>query len=341
MPDKVLCGLGNPLLDIQASVAPGYLKKYNLESNNQILADESHVPMYAELVDWFPVSYLPGGATMNTIRVAKWMMKGSGRALYSGAIGKDSFAETLKEQVALAGVEAHFYEQVEQPTGTCACLISGNTGHRSLVANIAAANTYPESFLSGNAWETISQSDVFYSAGFFLTPPEGTNCMEKLGKLASENGKLFCMNLSAPFLCQFFKDQMLKVLPHCDFVFGNETEAAAFAENNGIEDKSIENIARCIAALPKSNSNPRTVVITQGAEQTVVVKGNDVKTFPVTKVDSLVDTNGAGDAFVAGFLSQLVNEKSIEDCVEAGHFAAGVIIQHNGCTFPETCHFKN
>ena len=71
MPDKVLCGLGNPLLDIQASVAPGYLKKYNLESNNQILADESHVPMYAELVDWFPVSYLPGGATMNTIRVAK------------------------------------------------------------------------------------------------------------------------------------------------------------------------------------------------------------------------------------------------------------------------------
>jgi adenosine kinase len=71
------------------------------------------------------------------------------------------------------------------------------------------------------------------------------------------------MNLSAPFLCQFFKDQMLKILPHCDFVFGNETEAAAFAENNGIEDKSIENIARCIAALPKSNSNPRTVVITQ------------------------------------------------------------------------------
>lgn len=117
-------------------------------------------------------------------------MKGSGRALYSGAIGKDSFAETLKEQVALAGVEAHFHEQVEQPTGTCACLISGNSGHRSLVANIAAANTYPESYLSGPAWDAISQSDVFYSAGFFLTPPEGTTCMEKVGKFASENGKV-------------------------------------------------------------------------------------------------------------------------------------------------------
>ena len=82
------------------------------------------------------------------------------------------------------------------------------------------------------------------------------------------------MNLSAPFLCQFFKDQMLKILPHCDFVFGNETEAAAFAENNGIEDKSIENIARCIAALPKSNSNPRTVVITQVAKNELIFQQN-------------------------------------------------------------------
>ena len=60
-----------------------------------------------------------------------------------------------------------------------------------------------------------------------------------------------------------------------------------------------------------------------------------MKTFPVTKVDQLVDTNGAGDAFVAGFLSQLLLGASLEDCVAAGHWSAGVIIQHVGCTFPE------
>ena len=66
-----LCGMGNPLLDIQATVATGYLERYGLESNNQILAEEKHVPMYKELVSWFPVEYLPGGATLNTIRIAK------------------------------------------------------------------------------------------------------------------------------------------------------------------------------------------------------------------------------------------------------------------------------
>lgn len=41
------------------------------------------------------------------------------------------------------------------------------------------------------------------------------------------------MNLSAPFLVQFFGDQMASVLPYCDYVFGNESEAAAFGEKQG------------------------------------------------------------------------------------------------------------
>lgn len=48
----------------------------------------------------------------------------------------------------------------------------------------------------------------------------------------------------------------------------------------------------------------------------------------------------AGDAFVGGFLSQLVHEKSIEDCVRAGCYAAYAIIQRSGCTFPEKPDFN-
>ena len=51
--------------------------------------------------------------------------------------------------------------------------------------------------------------------------------------------------------------------------------------------------------------------------------------------EKLVDTNGAGDAFVGGFLSQLVVGKDVQECCRAGNFAAHVIIQRSGCTFPE------
>jgi adenosine kinase len=49
----------------------------------------------------------------------------------------------------------------------------------------------------------------------------------------------------------------------------------------------------------------------------------------------IVDTNGAGDAFVGGFLAQLSKKKSIEECVKCGNWAATEIIQRSGCTFPD------
>ena len=53
-----------------------------------------------------------------------------------------------------------------------------------------------------------------------------------------------------------------------------------------------------------------------------------------------MDTNGAGDAFVGGFLYGMATGKTDAQCAEAGHFAAGTIIQRAGCTFPATCDFK-
>ena len=55
---------------------------------------------------------------------------------------------------------------------------------------------------------------------------------------------------------------------------------------------------------------------------------------PIAK-DKLVDTNGAGDAFVGGFLSQLVVGKSVDEGGRAGHYAAWVVVQRSGCTFPD------
>jgi len=40
----------------------------------------------------------------------------------------------------------------------------------------------------------------------------------------------FLMNLSAPFISQFYIAPLLAVLPYVDIIFGNEAEAQAFAE---------------------------------------------------------------------------------------------------------------
>ena len=150
-----------------------------------------------------------------------------------------------------------------------------------------------------------------------------------------------CMNLSAPFIVQFFGDQLMAAMPYVDIMFGNETEAAAMGEKMGW-GSDIATIAAGIAALPKASGyRARTVIITQGSTSTVVVSNGVVTEYPVVPLakEMLVDTNGAGDAFVGGFLAQLAQGKPMATCVDAGHFAARHIIQRPGCSYAPTCDF--
>lgn len=120
---------------------------------------------------------------------------------------------------------------------------------------------------------------------------------------AFENNKIFMMNLSAPFLCEFFRQPMLAALPYVDILFGNEMEADTFAKANNLEAADRKEIALKISQMEKINDQrDRIVVITQGAGNVLVAKDGKVTEYPVTKLpeDKLVDTNGAGDAFVGG-----------------------------------------
>lgn len=231
-----------------------------------------------------------------------------------------------------------YQKNASVPTGTCAVLVNG--GERSLVANIAAANTFTADHLeTPESKEAIALSQIVYISGFFLTV--SVDSIDVIAKHCVAESKIFSMNLSAPFLIQFFGDQMAAAMLYTDYVFANESEAAEYGKAKGYGD-DLGVIALKLAAEPKaSGTRPRIVVFTQGSEQTIVACQGVVTSYPVEALpkEALVDTNGAGDAFVGGFLAQLALEKPLEHCVKAGHFAARTIIQRSGCTFPKECNF--
>lgn len=82
-------------------------------------------------------------------------------------------------------------------------------------------------------------------------------------------------------------------------------------------------------------------MITQGKEPTLVAKGGNVTKHAVPPVaaSDIVDTNGAGDAFVGGFLAAFIKGKDIAECCKAGNFAASVIIKTAGTALPSTCEY--
>ena len=62
------------------------------------------------------------------------------------------------------------------------------------------------------------------------------------------------------------------------------------------------------------------MIITQGSDATIVAIQGESTAYPVPKMDTskIIDTNGAGDSFVAGFLSGVAREWDLPDCVRAG-----------------------
>lgn len=327
----VLLGMGNPLLDISANIEDNILDKYGLKMNNAILCEDKHKPIYGELKDNYKVEYIAGGATQNSIRVAQWMLQDHpGATSYIGCVGKDAYGKTLADCARADGVNVCYLEDAKEPTGTCAVLIKDK--ERTMVANLAAANAYKKDHFDSEAIKAVwGNAKVVYSAGFFLTvSPETVFAM---GQHCAENQKVMCVNLAAPFITQFFKEPLLKAIEYCDYVFGNESEAASLGEAMGYKDCSVSAVALKIAAMPKANgSTGRIVIITQGSLPSVVVRGGVVTEIPVPPVPAseIVDTNGAGDAFVGGFLAGLVKGDTLEACVKAGNYAASVIIKVSG-----------
>ena len=340
IPEGVLFGMGNPLLDISSDVPAAYLEKYGLKPNDAILAEEKHMPIYKELLEQ-PVKYIAGGATQNSIRVAQWMLQRKAATTYIGCIGKgDEFGAQLRKMAEKDGVRVQYMENDKHPTGTCACLITEKV--RSLVANLGAANHYKkEHLMKPENWALVEQARIAYIGGFFLTvSPES---ILEVGKHCAETNKTFIMNLSAPFIPHAFKEPLLKALSYIDILVGNEAEAAALSQslNLGLED--IKEIAKEIVKRPKINLNrPRVVIFTQGAGAVLVCRGDTVTEFPILpiKEEEIVDTNGAGDAWVGGFLSQLVLDKPIDECIRGGNYTANVVIKRSGCTYPDLPDFK-
>ena len=342
IPRGVLYGMGNPLLDISADVPAEYLKKYDLKPNDAILTDETgkHLPIYKEMVEQFDVEYIAGGATQNSIRVAQWMLQQPFATSYVGCVGDDDFGRQLRKQATKDYVHVSYLVDDKEATGTCACLITEKV--RSLVANLAAANCYKhEHLLKPETWALVENAKFVYIAGFFLTV--SIDSILSVAKHCAETNKHFMMNISAPFIPKFFCDRLMSVMPYIDILFGNEGESEDLARALEYGTTDLKEIALKLAATPKTNkSRQRVVIITQGPDPVLLCKEGKVSENPITtiKEEEILDTNGAGDAWVGGFLSQLVLGRSVEECVQGGHYAANVVIQRSGCTFPPKPEFS-
>lgn len=247
-----------------------------------------------------------------------------------GCIGDDDFGKILQAKSKEAGLQTNFHVSCHKPSGRCACIIHGP--HRSLVAFLDAANDFrPEHLDKTIEEEIIRSADILYITGFFY----GVSCEAVRKILNLKSGATLVFNLSATFVCDLITSQDFDLIfGSINILIGNSDEFfTLYLKHLSTEiNYSTEEMARFMSIkFPKL-----CVMITQGGDPIIIGKNGSVEKIPVPSIPSnlIVDTNGAGDAFVGGLLGSLERGLGMTLGIKVGCFLASRVIKHTGIKLP-------
>lgn len=90
----------------------------------------------------------------------------------------------------------------------------------------------------------------------------------------------------------------------------------------------------------QETNREKIIIITDGSNPVhfyrVNAMGIEAESVKVPKVkrEEIIDTTGAGDSFVAGFLYGLIEGKDIKQCIELGCEISAKVIKVLGCNLP-------
>jgi adenosine kinase len=333
-----IIAIGNPIVDISSEIDKESIQKYRLKWGETVFVDPGNVGFFDELESKPQVTYIPGGSIQNTLRVASWCLNmepnnvGKFSLTMLGATGTDPYKDKIVNALKSSGVVPLIQSIPNMSTSRCGVGIYKK--ERCLLTEIRASNCLTEDFVNENL-NKIDMNDAFLIEGYFLQ--EKFEICKKLCLDFNRDKKFIILTLSAVFMVQAHFEKILEISNYADMIVGNMEELEAFAGEKGESYKdTFEKVCR------KLSNKDRLFVITDGSKGVLVSKYDYKKgkldfilqSFPtIMKTEEIVDLNGAGDAFLGGFLSQFMKGSSLYSCCRAGNDAASIILKNVGCTF--------
>ncbi|KAE9544211.1 hypothetical protein AGLY_001390, partial [Aphis glycines] len=330
-------GFCNPLLDMTVVGNANILKKYDLKNNDAILAGEKQMGIYEEIEKDPNVQYTAGGSGQNSLRFVQWILKKPNCAAFFGAVGEDRYSKILEREAISDGLDVKYQYHSDKSTGTCAVIITNGGKDRSLCANLSASRYYTDDQLEIPENQKIIQNAKFYLVtGFFLVSHLST--VEKIARIADKRNCPLLFNMSASYIFESYMDSVMAVLPYINIMIGSTEEAKAFALANKWDTTDMETVARKMSTFKVKKDGYRLVILTQADKPVIVAMKDLVSTFNVPEIseEDIVDTNGAGDAFVGAFIAKYVLGYPLKSCIQAGINAGCYIIKQHGMTRGET-----
>jgi ribokinase len=263
--------------------------------NADLVVRALRFPEPGETLSGEDLQIIPGGKGANQAVAAA--RQGSSVAIV-GRVGNDSFGPDLINNLKQNHVDtSHVQTDAQSATGTAIIVVDGN-GQNSIVLSPGGNGKVSSADLSN-----VSFSDYKLLLLQLEIPVE---TVLAAAQRAKESGVRVLLN---PAPARSLPDELISL---ADFVVPNESELSLLTDQPVGDMPSAEKAAKTL--LERGIQN---VIVTLGANGALVVNKEITKHVPPFKVD-VVDTTAAGDAFIGGFASALLQSKSIEDAVRYG-----------------------
>tara|TARA_R110001592_G_scaffold307_1_gene1723 strand:+ start:6116 stop:7054 length:939 start_codon:yes stop_codon:yes gene_type:complete len=257
----------------------------------------------------------PANVAMNSARLGL-------KPVMISSVGDDGFGEYIFKRLAEVSVNTSNIKKLDNKP-TSVIFVSKSDGTPDFIPFREADYYITEEQIST---ETLTQTNIFHTTCFALSKEPAQTTILKKAKEAFNLGCKLSIDLNyAKKLWNSQEDALKVIKAYCKFnplikiseddmlrLFEKELqheEIFAFFHNQGVE----------------------TICLTLGSKGVKLSQiGKKVIELPAIKVEKVMDTTGAGDAFWSGFLFAYIKEKSIQDCLQVALKLAALKLQNVG-----------
>lgn len=234
-----------------------------------------------------------------------------------GKVGEDGFGDFLIQRLKKEGIDTGGIKRANHANTSVTMVMVDKGGERSFIHYIGANAALKEEDIDLGLFP---DARILHLAGFFLMPGFDGAPAARVLKKARDRGLTTSLDT-----CWDSQGRWLKLLEPCleftDIFLPSIEEARKIS---GEEDP--ENI--CEFFLKKG---VKTVALKMGEKGAFIASCEESFSIPPFKIN-VVDTTGAGDAFVAGFLSGRVLGKNLFETAKLACSAGGAAVSRMGAT---------
>lgn len=308
-----IIGLGNALVDIIVFIEnDALLEELELPKGSMQLVDFERSARIRKSCENLPQSFASGGSAANTINAVARL---GAEASFIGKIGKDDYGQIFREDLEKNNIKPIlFYSEIH--SGRAVALISPDK-ERTFATHLGAAVELASDDISD---EHFLGHEIFHIEGYCVQDHE---LLEKSVQIARKHGMDISIDMASYNVVEENLDFLKYIInEYVDIVFANEEEARSLT---GLPPRqALDAIARMC----------KIGVVKVGKEGSMVKSGDEVFNIPAIEA-AVVDTNGAGDIYAAGFLYGLGQGWALNKCAMCGGILAGKIIEITGARLSE------